>query len=232
MSVLGSDELNRLLDDVKSLGDTTLQNYEDVQVVVLHKDVGVGLGFTMAGGVDQNKPVIVHKVFPAGVAAKEGSIQEGDKVLSINGTALCGSSHWEVLRTLRRARTQGMGVVVLRRGGVTDPRKGRTVTDSRGGTQTEPANTGQRVCVRLEKRSRDLGFSLEGGVGSSLGDKPLTVQKLFLGGPVNQVSPGDEVMEIEGVSLVGLRRLEAWTLIRTLPPGPVDVVLHRPHIPQ
>ncbi|XP_038848752.1 uncharacterized protein LOC120047299 [Salvelinus namaycush] len=232
VSVLGSDELNRLLDDVKGLGDTTLQNYEDVQVVVLHKDVGVGLGFTMAGGVDQNKPVIVHKVFPAGVAAKEGSIQEGDKVLSINGTALCGSSHWEVLRTLRRARTQGMGVVVLRRGGVTDPRKGGTVTDSRGGTQTEPANTGQRMCVRLEKRSRDLGFSLEGGVGSSLGDKPLTVQKLFLGGPVNQVSPGDEVLEIEGVSLVGLRRLEAWTMIRTLPPGPVDVVLHRPHKPQ
>ncbi|XP_045082633.1 uncharacterized protein LOC121543885 [Coregonus clupeaformis] len=232
VSVLGSDELDRLLDDVKGLGDTTLQNYEDVQVVVLHKEVGVGLGFTMAGGVDQNKPVIVHKVFPAGVAAEEGSIQEGDKVLSINGTALCGSSHWEVLRTLRRARTQGMGVVVLRRGGVTDPCKGGTVTDSRGGTQTEPTNTGQRVCVRLEKRSRDLGFSLEGGVGSSLGDKPLTVQKLFLGGPVNQVSPGDEVLEIEGVSLVGLRRLEAWTLIRTLPPGPVDVVLHRPHKPQ
>ncbi|XP_045574905.1 pro-interleukin-16 [Salmo salar] len=232
VSVLGSDELNRLLDDVKGLGATTLQNYEDVQVVVLHKDVGVGLGFTMAGGVDQNKPVTVHKVFPAGVAAKEGSIQEGDKVLSINGTALCGSSHWEVLRTLRRARTQGMGVVVLRRGGVTEPRKGGTVTDSRGGTQTEPANTGQRVCVRLEKHSRDLGFSLEGGVGSSLGDKPLTVQKLFLGGPVNQVSPGDEVLEIEGVSLVGLRRLEAWTLIRTLPPGPVDVVLHCPHKPQ
>ncbi|XP_045064240.1 pro-interleukin-16-like [Coregonus clupeaformis] len=232
VSVLGSDELDRLLDDVKGLGDTTLQNYEDVQVVVLHKEVGVGLGFTMAGGVDQNKPVIVHKVFPAGVAAEEGSIQEGDKVLSINGTALCGSSHSEVLRTLRRARTQGMGVVVLRRGGVTDPCKGGTVTDSRGGTQTEPTNTGQRVCVRLEKRSRDLGFSLEGGVGSSLGDKPLTVQKLFLGGPVNQVSPGDEVLEIEGVSLVGLRRLEAWTLIRTLPPGPVDVVLHRPHKPQ
>nr|XP_029503264.1 pro-interleukin-16-like [Oncorhynchus nerka] len=241
VSVLGSDELNSPAGKtykghgghtLQSLGDTTLQNYEDVQVVVLHKDVGVGLGFTMAGGVDQNKPVIVHKVFPAGVAAKEGSIQEGDKVLSINGTALCGSSHWEVLRTLRRARTQGMGVVVLRRGGVTDPRKGGTVTDSPGGIQTEPANTGQRVCVRLEKRSRDLGFSLEGGVGSSLGDKPLTVQKLFLGGPVNQVSPGDEVMEIEGVSLVGLRRLEAWTLIRTLPPGPVDVVLHRPHKPQ
>ena len=40
---------------------------------------------------------------------------------------------------------------------------------------------GQRVCVQLEKQSRDLGFSLEGGVGSSLGDKPLSIQKVFQG---------------------------------------------------
>lgn len=32
-----------------------------MQVVVLHKEVGVGLGFSVAGGVDQNKPVIVRK---------------------------------------------------------------------------------------------------------------------------------------------------------------------------
>lgn len=38
-----------------------LQDYDDVQVVVLHKDIGVGLGFSLAGGVDQNKPVTVRK---------------------------------------------------------------------------------------------------------------------------------------------------------------------------
>lgn len=48
------------------------------------------------------------------------------------------------------------------------------------------------------------------------------------GGPVDKVCPGDEVLEIEGVSMVGMRRLEAWTLIKKLPPGPVDVVLRRP----
>ncbi len=48
------------------------------------------------------------------------------------------------------------------------------------------------------------------------------------GGPVDKVHPGDEVVEIGGVSMVGMRRLEAWTLIRGLPPGPVDVVLRRP----
>lgn len=35
--------------------------------------------------------------------------------------------------------------------------------------------------MTLKKSSSDLGFSLEGGVGSSSGDKPLTVQKIFRG---------------------------------------------------
>lgn len=40
---------------------------------------------------------------------------------------------------------------------------------------------GQIVCVRLEKKGRDLGFSLEGGVGSSLENRPIKVQKIFQG---------------------------------------------------
>ncbi|KAM4600368.1 uncharacterized protein ACJ7VT_020308 [Polymixia lowei] len=229
VSVLPSEELDKLLEDVRGLGDTALQNYNNVKVVVLHKEVGVGLGFSMAGGLDQNKPITVHRLFPSGVAAQEGSIQEGDQVLSINGTALCGSGHWEALRTLKRAKTRGMGVVVLRRGGGSTPSKGTAGADAQERTQTQSTNAGQRVCVRLEKQSRDLGFSLEGGVGW---DKPLSIQKIFQGGPVNEVYPGDEVREIQGVSVVGMRRLEAWNLIRRLPPGPVEVVLHRPLKPQ
>ncbi|XP_077067075.1 uncharacterized protein LOC143720953 isoform X2 [Siphateles boraxobius] len=116
VTLLSTDELDRLLDDVRGLGDDTLQKYEDVQVVVLHKEVGSGLGFTLAGGVDQNKPVTVHRVIPGGVAAHEGSIYEGARVLSINGTALQNSAHLEALRTLRKARGQGMAVVVLQSG--------------------------------------------------------------------------------------------------------------------
>ncbi len=37
------------------------------------------------------------------------------------------------------------------------------------------------MCVNLEKNSRDLGFSLEGGVGSRMENRPLTVQKIFQG---------------------------------------------------
>nr|AUN34854.1 interleukin 16 [Larimichthys crocea] len=226
VSVMPSEELDRLLEDVRSLGDNNLKDYDDVQVVVLHKEMGVGLGFSVAGGVDQNKPVTVHKVFHSGVAAQEGSIREGDQVLSINGTSLCGFVHWEALRVLRRAKARELGVVVLRRGGISSTCKGGAQANNAGPTQTQ--QTGQRLSVCLEKNNRDLGFSLEGGLGSSLENRPITVQKIFQGGPVDKVCPGDEVLEIEGVSTVGMRRLEAWTLIRKLPPGPVEVVLRRP----
>lgn len=46
---------------------------------------------------------------------------------------------------------------------------------------------GEQMCVRLEKNDRDLGFSLEGGVGSRLENRPLTVQKVFQGEKRGQI---------------------------------------------
>lgn len=225
VTLLGTDELDKLLDDVRGLGEDAIQNFEDIQVVVLHKEVGCGLGFTVAGGIDQNKPVTVHRVIPHGLADQEGSIHEGDHVLSINGTALHNSSHQEALQTLRRARKRAMAVVVVRRGDV------ETFHSSKDSPKIVSGNPGIRVRVILMKSSHDLGFCLEGGVGSSVGDKPLIVQRLFQGGPIGKVFPGDELLEVEGQSLAGLRRLEAWNLIKRLPPGPVEVLLHRSHQP-
>lgn len=227
VSVLPTEELDKLIEDVKSIGDTTLQDYNEVHVVVLHKDVGVGLGFSLAGGIDQNKPVTVHRVFHSGVAAQEGSIKEGDRVLSINGSALSGSAHWEALRVLRRAKGREMGVVVLKKPDARSVSNGKAVTANQGLIQAQTNEKSLFVNVVLEKNERGLGFSLEGGVGSSLGNKPLSVQKIFQGGPVDKILPGDEVVEVNGVNVVGMRRLEVWTLIRKLPPGPVSVVLQR-----
>lgn len=78
----------------------------------------------------------VHKVFHSGVAAQEGSIRQGDRVLSINGTALSGFAHWEVLRVLRRAKTREMGVVVVRRGDAGDATKSGVKTCIQAPTQT------------------------------------------------------------------------------------------------
>uniref|UniRef100_A0A096LVY7 Si:dkey-92i15.4 n=1 Tax=Poecilia formosa TaxID=48698 RepID=A0A096LVY7_POEFO len=237
VSLLPSDELDKLVEEVKNLGEETLQDYDDVQVVVLHKEVGVGLGFSLAGGVDQNKPVTVHKVFNSGVAAQEGSISEGDHVLSINGTAFSKSTHGEALRTLKKAKSREMAVVVVRKGDLSQTETQYETGERRCFTKSLNIKynvcvfvhfKGQRVCIQLEKNSRGLGFSLKGGGDSYLGNRPLTVQKIFQRGPVDKVFPGDEILEIQGFSVVGRRRLEVWNFIKTLASGPVEVVLRRP----
>lgn len=92
-------------------------------------------------------------MFHSGVAAKEGSISEGDQVLSINGTALCGYAHWEALRVLRRAKTREMGVVVLRRGGMSSVCNGGAQTINQGQTQTPCTETGEKwYFTRVVKR--------------------------------------------------------------------------------
>ncbi|KAM4568050.1 uncharacterized protein V3H82_012281 isoform 1-T2 [Fundulus diaphanus] len=227
VSLLPTEELDKLIDGVKNLGDEAWQDCDDVNVVVLHKEVGVGLGFSLAGGVDQNKPITVHRVFNSGVAAQEGSIREGDKVLSINGTALSKSTHSEALKILRKTKSGVMAVVVLRKGDLSGASK-LGVLESNETETTTQYETGQRVCVQLQKKSRDLGFSLHGGVGSSEGNRPLTVQKVFQGGPRDKVFSGDEILEIQGISVGMMTRLKAWTFIKTLASGPVEVVLRRP----
>nr|XP_015224336.1 PREDICTED: pro-interleukin-16-like [Lepisosteus oculatus] len=229
VSIIPHDELESLLDDVRAAGEETLACPR--------------LGTPLSGqgavsslrtaGPDRNNGSVrlcpqVHRVFPCGLAAQEGSIREGDRVLSINGTALQAAAHWEALRTLRRARSREQAIVVLRKGTCTPAATAEPQGTQPHGLPTGDAQPGKTVHLILTKSSSDLGFSLEGGRGSNQGDRPLTVKKVFPGGPVDQVLPGDEVLEVKGRSLRGLRRLEAWNWIKMLPPGPVEVLLQRP----
>ncbi|XP_059499036.1 pro-interleukin-16-like isoform X1 [Stegostoma tigrinum] len=116
VSLIPNDELERLLSEVKGLEEESIQCPEDVRVVVLHKDEGTGLGFSIAGGQDHtNRMVTVHKVFPNGLAAQEGTIERGDEVLSINGNLLKDISHSEALSHLHKVRPSKQAIVVIRK---------------------------------------------------------------------------------------------------------------------
>ncbi|XP_039607883.1 uncharacterized protein si:dkey-92i15.4 isoform X2 [Polypterus senegalus] len=258
VSLIPSEDLDRMIEDVQGVREDVLQNYEDIHVVVLHKEEGVGLGFSIAGGADQSRPVThsmvynentyhsgestitnqlqtlkVHKVFPNGLAAQEGTIQHGDKVLSVNGYSLKGCTHSEALRILRKSRMLAQAIIVLQKQGPVDPNDVQTlnvdqnVVKSSIKLKCEQEPSEEMVTVEITKRSSGLGFSLEGGKQSSQGDRPLTVKKVFLGGPVDLVQPGDEILEIHGQSMQGLMRLEAWQFIKCLPEAPVKVVLKK-----
>lgn len=41
------------------------------------------------------------------------------------------------------------------------------------------------------------------------------------------IQPGDELLHLAGTAMQGLTRFEAWNIIKTLPDGPVPIVIRR-----
>ncbi|XP_032088715.1 pro-interleukin-16 [Thamnophis elegans] len=235
ISLLTPEELEKLLEEVKSLDETTLKQLNDIHVTILHKEEGTGLGFSLAGGIDlENKAVVVHKVFPSGLASQEGTIRKGDEVLSINGKSLKGATHSEALEILRKARHLNLAVIVTRKPKEREwsAQSGSLESSASTGSETSMDSTPEDLIftVTLEKTSAGLGFSLEGGKGSIHGDKPITISRLFKGMTPQHnppVQPGDELLQVHTYLMQGHTRFEAWNIIRTLPDGFITAIIRR-----
>ncbi|XP_012867284.1 PREDICTED: pro-interleukin-16 [Dipodomys ordii] len=228
IALLSPAELRQLKEEVSALDETSLKKLDSIRVTVLHKEEGVGLGFSLAGGVDlENKVIRVHRVFPGGLASREGTIQKDDEVLSINGKSLKEATHSDALAVLRQARDPRQAVIVTR------PAEGPTPDLHGTGSAASQASAEPGATVltmTLEKTSVGLGFSLEGGRASLLGDRPLTVNRIFKGTTSEQsdtVQLGDEVLRVAGTATQGLTRYEVWSVIKALPEGPVSLVIKR-----
>ncbi|KGL76915.1 Pro-interleukin-16 [Tinamus guttatus] len=238
ISLLSPEELAKLIEEVKSLDEATLKEFDDIHVTILHKEEDTGLGFSLAGGIDlENKVVTVHKVFPNGLASQEGTIQKGDEVLSINGKSLKGATHSDASAIMRQARQPRQAVVVTRK--AKDGEKSLNVsidssTSSVASDVSQESATENTICtVTLEKTPAGLGFSLEGGKGSIHGDKPIVINRIFKGISSEQnspVQPGDELLQVHTTAMQGLTRFEAWNIIKALPDGPITAIIKRKNL--
>uniref|UniRef100_A0A8C3E031 PDZ domain containing 2 n=1 Tax=Corvus moneduloides TaxID=1196302 RepID=A0A8C3E031_CORMO len=231
-----------MLQEVKA----QVRSKEDTYFVVLHKEEGAGLGFSVAGGIDlEQKSVTVHRVFSKGVASQEGTIHRGDLVLSINGKSLASSVHGDVLNTLHHARLYKYAVVVIHKEkdktnnssrleisatGRKCVGSGKDVSMEIGAVADPNLDMSDVICVELLKTSAGLGFSLDGGKASIAGDKPLLVKRVFKGGAAEQsgnIETGDEILAVSGKSLLGLMHYDAWNIIKSVPEGPVQLLIRK-----
>ncbi|XP_075040842.1 PDZ domain-containing protein 2 isoform X2 [Mixophyes fleayi] len=234
ISVASKSDIITLIQEAKA----QVERKEDVYFVVLSKDEGAGLGFSVAGGVDlEQKSVTVHRVFSKAAASREEIIERGDRILSINGCSLRGAAHGNALGALHRAKLHREAVIVIRKERPYRPDTstpgGRHSASGRGVVMaTQPANVDllDAVCVELHKTSAGLGFSLDGGKASIYGDRPLFIKRIFKGGAAEQagrIEAGDEIISIGGKALIGLMHYDAWNIIKAVPEGPVQLLIRK-----
>lgn len=219
---------------------------EDIYFVILTKESGSGLGFSIAGGLDlEQKSITVHRVFTRGVAGVEGTIHRGDRVLSMNGTSLSGMTHGEALSCLHQTRLPRQALVIIQKGKNIEPISPRPELPLQTRVCSSPAHRDSyrenkasvevgydgALSVELQKTAAGLGFSLDGGKASAHGDRPLYIKRVFRGGAAEQsrvIDAGDELLAINGRSLQGLMHYDAWNIIKTVSEGPVQLVIKKP----
>ncbi|XP_073537467.1 PDZ domain-containing protein 2 isoform X2 [Phyllobates terribilis] len=188
-SVESKSDIIALMQEAK----TQVEKKEDVYFVVLSKEEGAGLGFSIAGGIDlEQKAVTVHRVFSKATTSCDSIVDRGDRILSINGCSLQGAAHGDALSALHRAKLNREAVIVIRKESDSE-RPNRPDTSGTGGrhptsgrdvsmaTDAAGVDLQDAVCVELHKTSAGLGFSLDGGKASIYGDRPLFIKRIFKG---------------------------------------------------
>ncbi|KAM7147192.1 PDZ domain-containing protein 2 isoform 1-T2 [Molossus nigricans] len=217
---------------------------KEVCFIVLTKKEGLGLGFSVAGGTDvEPKPIVVHRVFSQGAASQEGTMNRGDFLLSVNGASLAGLAHGDVLKVLHQAQLHKDVLVVIKKGNDQSrpsTRQEPPTTNGKGSLskKTIPLEPGMgrsiaahdALCVEVLKTSAGLGLSLDGGKSSMSGDGPLFIKRVYKGGAAEQagtIEAGDEILAINGKPLVGLMHFDAWNIMKSVPEGPVQLVIRK-----
>ena len=154
----------------------------------------------------------VHKIINGSLAQRDGRICKGDRILSINGQLLKGVTHKKALEIMKCPRPRI--VLVIARADFQRNTNANTVTESKekrsdhgraefndpSGAiltselqqiQGEHGLTGLMENYRIYKANliKDgaaLGFILEGGKDSPLGDRPLAIKRIFRGNFIYQ----------------------------------------------
>uniref|UniRef100_A0A3P9J814 Pro-interleukin-16 n=1 Tax=Oryzias latipes TaxID=8090 RepID=A0A3P9J814_ORYLA len=229
LSIIPSEDIQKWIKDIEVLDEEAVKHLVDIHMVFMLKEEGAGLGFSIAGGCDlESKALTVHRVFPSGLAAQEGTIHVGDQLLSINGQALQDVTHAAATAALRLARSLKLAVVVICKraqevGGASEGEDAASAAEEQGAL----------VSIELEKGAGGVDFTLEGGKGSIHGDRPLLINRICEGGAAEQsgLRRGDELLEVGGVDLQDMTRFEAWNTIKVLLQGPLTVLVRRREAP-
>ncbi|XP_060694924.1 multiple PDZ domain protein [Hemiscyllium ocellatum] len=174
----------------------------DLLIVELHKKLGKGLGLSIVGKRNDTG-VFVSDIVKGGIVDLDGSLLQGDQILSVNGEDVRSATQETVAAMLKSAQgTVRLEVGRLKTGSFSPDRRGSQSSQigegnnggglttfysaTSGSIQADLHETGYRKpawteiqglrTVEFNKGPVDsLGISIAGGVGSPLGDVPIFI---------------------------------------------------------
>lgn len=168
--------------------------------VELHKQDGAGLGFSIAGGVDDPvKPgmtgVFITSITPGGTADRSGCLSMGDCLLAVDGTSLENVLHDTAAKALQ---STGVDVALTVR---RFPEK--------------------EIFVEVEfvKGSQGLGFSISGGTDDPVreDDNCVYVTSIVPNGAADvddRLRIGDKLLTVNGASMMSITHPAAVSLLQ------------------
>ncbi|XP_077361896.1 discs large homolog 1-like protein isoform X5 [Festucalex cinctus] len=163
-----------------------------------------GLGFSIAGGIDnphvgEDPSIFITKVIAGGAAAQDGRLRVNDVILRVNDVDVRDVTHSRAVEALKEAGSL-VRLYVRRRKAAGD----------------------KLVDIKLVKGPKGLGFSIAGGVGNQHipGDNGIYVTKIIEGGAAHRdarLHVGDKLLAVNSCCLEEVSHEHAVTALKNTP---------------
>ncbi|KYO46003.1 E3 ubiquitin-protein ligase LNX isoform B [Alligator mississippiensis] len=205
-------------------------NRDDSFHVVLSKSSpDEQLGIKLVRKADE-PGVFIFNLLEGGVAARDGQLQENDRVLAINGhdhrygspesaAQLIQASEKRVHFIVSRQTRQQTPDILQEAGWnySSSPQSGPTDKNNPNKNVLHAVTCHEKVMVVRKDHTESLGMTVAGGASNREWDLPVYVISVEPGGVINRdgrIKTGDILLNVNGIDLTGVSRSEAVALLK------------------
>lgn len=193
---------------------------QETFTVVFNKDANMQLGISIKEDIDTTNGVGIRGIKKNSLADRDGRLQPGNNLLSVNGISLCGLTHKKTLEVLRNAGNELK--IVATRPAVASIRKPITFQSSIDelSDNEEPAEAvkvgEEKFTVEFHKEGKSkLGVTITGGIDTPTGDVGIkNIVKGSLADKDGRLQQGDKLLSVNGISLSNVTNREALEILR------------------
>uniref|UniRef100_A0A0N5BAI1 PDZ domain-containing protein n=1 Tax=Strongyloides papillosus TaxID=174720 RepID=A0A0N5BAI1_STREA len=226
---------------IEELQEVLKDQFEEYELFVVNMtrvagiiDGSVGIILTGAESTSNVSTITIQRVITGSVADREGTLLKGDRLFYIQGKSTVNMSAADARKELK-APAKTVTVVAGRLNKFKTFRLSSSVifNESENTFNGDPnlfTYSEAPIVVSLTKNTIGVGFSLDGGVDSSYGNRPIIVKRLFNGGEALKsglITAGDILEKVEDTSLEGMTYLDAWKLLKALPEGKINLSIRK-----